>query len=94
MTSSHIHIVSHHIETDLGKRVHNNFRLLPRQLWKAVCKELQAMLDLRMAEESHRNWRSPIVHVSKSDETRRFCINFRSVNAVSKFDAYQMLPGR
>lgn len=42
--------------------------------------------------ESEREWRSPVVLVPKPDDSVRFCINFRKVNAISKFYAYPM-PG-
>jgi len=41
-------------------------------------------------EESSSNWASPIVLVPKTDGLIGFCVNYRKVNALSKFDAYPM----
>ncbi len=56
---------------------------------KVVQSELEAMLEMGVIEESHSGWASPIVLVPKTNSVR-FCVNYRKVNAVLKFDAYPM----
>ncbi len=55
-----------------------------------VQSELEAMLEMGVIEESYSDWASPIVLVPKTDGSVRFCVDYRKVNAVLKFDAYPM----
>ncbi|XP_075775938.1 uncharacterized protein LOC142826874 [Pelodiscus sinensis] len=80
----------HEITTEPGSRVRDPVRPIPRKLWDTVQKELQDMLRWGVVEKSRSEWRSPIVLVPKKDGAVRFCIDFRKLNAVSKFDAYPM----
>ena len=48
------------------------------------------MLELGVIEPSRSEWCSPIVMVGKKDGSTRFCVDFRKVNAISKFNAYPM----
>ncbi len=63
---------------------------LPEHKKKVVQSELEAMLEMGVIEESRSDWVSPIVLVPKTDGSVRFCVDYRKVNAVSKFDAYPM----
>ncbi|CAM4447975.1 unnamed protein product [Lepidochelys kempii] len=80
----------HVIQTEPGVVVQETTRPLPRRMREAIEEEVQVMLDLGVIERSQREWRSPVVLVPKPDGSRRFCIDFRRVNAISKFDAYPM----
>ena len=48
------------------------------------------MLEMGVIEESNSDWCCPIVVVCKSDGSIRFCVEYRRVNEVPKFDAYPM----
>ncbi len=83
-------LIQHHIETIPGEVAHSRpYRLLEHKK-KVVQDELKAMLELGVIEELHNDWASPIVLVPKTDGSIRFCVDYRKVNAVSKFDAYLM----
>ncbi len=83
-------LIQHHIETELGMVVRSRPYRLPEHKKKVVQTELEAMLDMGVIEESNSDWASPIVLVPKRDGSVRFCVDYRKVNAVSKFDAYPM----
>ncbi len=83
-------LIQHHIETEPGVVVRSRPYWLPEHKKKVVHLELEAMLEMGVIEESHSDWASPIVLVPKTDGSVRFCVDYRKVNAVSKFDAYPM----
>ncbi len=83
-------LIQHHIETEPGCVVRSRPYRLTEHKKKVVQSELEAMLEMGVIEESHSDWASPIVLVPKTDGSVRFCVNYRKVNAVSKFDAYPM----
>ncbi len=80
-------LIQHHIETEPGVVVRSRPYRLPEHKKKVVQSELEAMLEMGVIEESHSDWASPIVLVPKTDGSVRFCVDYRKVNAVSKFDA-------
>ncbi|KAG7485602.1 hypothetical protein JOB18_014053 [Solea senegalensis] len=83
-------LIHHHIETSPGVTVRSRPYRLPEHKRKTVQAELQAMLEMGVIEESNSDWCCPIVLVRKSDGSIRFCVDYRRVNEVSKFDAYPM----
>ncbi len=83
-------LIHHHIETIPVEVARSRLYRLPEHKKKVVWDELEAMLELWVIEESHSDWASPIVLVPKTDGSVRFCVDYRKVNAVSKFDAYPM----
>uniref|UniRef100_A0A8C5AIP4 Integrase catalytic domain-containing protein n=1 Tax=Gadus morhua TaxID=8049 RepID=A0A8C5AIP4_GADMO len=83
-------LITHNIETQPGLTVQTRPYRLPVHKQDVVRRKLAAMLELGVVEESHSDWCSPVVLVGKPDGSVRFCVDYRRVNAVSKFDAYPM----
>ena len=48
------------------------------------------MLQAGVIRHSTSPWASPIVLVHKKDGMVRFCVDFKKLNNVAKFDAYPM----
>lgn len=49
--------------------------------------EIQYMLENGIAEPSSSSWASPCLLVEKSDQSLRFCTDYRKVKTVTKPDA-------
>ena len=49
------------------------------------------MLELGVIEHSESPYSSPIVLVSKKDNTYRFCVDLRALNRITVFDA-ELMP--
>ncbi len=63
---------------------------MPYAKRQAVQEEVTKMLKSGVIEPSKSEYNSPIVLVKKKDGTNRFCIDFRKLNAVTKFDTEPM----
>lgn len=86
ITSAVIHDIK--LTTDIP--VHRKPYPVPHHLLKAFESEVEQMLKLRVIEPSDSPYCSPVVLVKKSDNTWRFCVDFRALNDVSLFDSEPM----
>ena len=83
-------VAQHDIRTAAGVTVRVPPYRVPEARRVAIQAEVAKMLELRVIEESHSAWASPVVLVPKPDGSFRFCNDFRRLNEASEFDAYPM----
>ena len=83
-------VVEHRIDTGDAQPIKQRYYPMSPSIQKIVNEELDKMLELGVVTPSKRAWSSPIVLVDKPDGSKRFCVNFRQLNAVTKRDAYPL----
>ncbi|XP_078666715.1 uncharacterized protein LOC144908750 [Branchiostoma floridae x Branchiostoma belcheri] len=83
-------LTEHHIDTGNSKPVRQRAYRVAQAHREKMREELQKMEEMGVIEPSKSEWASPVVLVPKKDGSIRFCVDFRKVNAVSRFDAYPM----
>jgi len=57
---------------------------------KVIDKAIDEMLEAKVIERSKSPWSFPVVVVDKSDGTKRFCVDFRKLNSVTKPMSYPL----
>ena len=73
-----------------GGGVRSTSRTWHHHLLKVIEEEVEEILKLGVIEPSSSSWHGHLVLVAKPDGSTPFCIDFRRLNSVSKFDAYPM----
>jgi transposase InsO family protein len=83
-------VVEHDILTGDSPPIRQPPRRPPIALQPELDKELDKMLDAGVVSPGQSPWASPVVLVRKKDGSIRFCIDYRRLNATTKFDAYPL----
>lgn len=83
-------LVEHVIDTGDAEPIKQRYYPVSPVIQEVINQELNKMLKLGIVIPSKSPWSSPIVLVEKNDGSRRFCIDFRRVNTVTKKDAYPL----
>lgn len=83
-------MVEHVIDTGTANPITQRPYRVPMAQRKVVKELLEQMMAEGTIRESKSAWASPIVLVDKPDGTVRFCVDYRKLNGVAKFDAYPM----
>ena len=83
-------LVTHDIDTGDAAPIRQPPRRVPFMMQPELDKEMSRMLEQRVVEPGQSPWASPVVLVRKKDGSIRFCVDYRRLNAVTRFDAYPL----
>lgn len=82
--------VEHHIDTMGAEPIKEPMRRLPLAKQETEREEVRKMLQAGVIEPSISPWSSNIVLIKKRDNSTRFCVDYRKLNAVTKKDCYPL----
>ena len=76
------------LEIDTGEvpPIKQSFRKMPYAAREEVASQLHNMRKLNVIQPSKSPWASPVVLVKKKNGSFRFCVDYRSLNSVTKSD--------
>ena len=84
------HLVEHRIETTTNEPVRLKQYPVPYAVQSNIDEEVSKMLKADIIEPSTSAYNAPVLLVRKKDQTNRFCVDFRRLNCVTKFDTEPM----
>ncbi len=65
-------------------------RRMPLAVRREVARQLREMQKTGVIQPSNSPWSCPVVMVRKKDGTQRFCVDYRTLNAVTRADTYPL----
>ena len=80
-------LVEHDIRLTDDTAVRQPMYPTPFALRETIEKEVRELLEMGLIEPSQSPFSSPVVMVRKAHGSNRFCVDFRKLNQVTKFDA-------
>ena len=83
-------LMTHQINLTDDTPIKQPHRRIPPQLYDEVRNHIRDMLDAGIIRESNSPYASPIVLVRKADNSLRFCIDYRKLNAITVKDAHAL----
>ena len=82
--------VKHRINLTDNTPFKQRYRRILSSQYEEVRQHLRELVAGGVIRESHSPWSSPVVLVRKKDESLRFCIDYRKLNARTVKDAYSL----
>lgn len=89
-TPTRTHVVEHDIDIGDSQPIKHRFYRVQPEKRKFLNAEVKYVLENDIAEPSGSSWASPCLLVPKSDNTPRFCNDFRKVNNATKPDCFPL----
>ena len=83
-------LVTHRIYTEDVPPISSRPYMVPLTEQTFINEEIQRMLENNLIQESTSPWASPVVLVSKKNRKKRFCVDYRKLNAITKKDSYPL----
>ncbi|XP_077335224.1 uncharacterized protein LOC143981303 [Lithobates pipiens] len=84
------HLAVHQVDTGAHPPIKQSAYRVSLEVLADMKREVEEMLQLGVIQKSHSAWASPVVLVPKKDQTTRFCVDYRKLNAITTADAYPM----
>lgn len=82
-------LVEHEIKTS-SRPIKQRYYPVSPVMQDHIDRELDSLLEQGIVEPSTSPWSSPILLVKKKDNSYRFCVDYRKLNAVTEKDAYPL----
>ena len=82
--------VSHFIDTGTHRSTSQPPRRLAPPLMIEARRQIDEMLEREIIRNSSSPWASPVLLTDKKDDTKRFGVDFRALNAITKKDRYPL----
>lgn len=83
-------LIKHSVKTGNAAPIRVPPRRLPFHLRQEIDMQVDDMLKKGVIEPSVSPWAAPVVLVAKKDGKKRFCVDYRALNAVTEKDAYPL----
>ena len=86
----HTDVVKMKIDTGDAKPIKMRPYRTPLKNREVIDKALEEMLEAKVIRRSNSPWSFPVVIVDKKDGSKRFCVDFRKLNQITKKNSYPL----
>ena len=83
-------VVEHHVDTGDHAPIKQPFRRVPFVHRDVIAGMVKSMEQQGVIRPSTSPWGSPVVLIPKKGGTKRFCVDYRRLNAITKKDVYPL----